>query len=88
MGELMRSRRSFTGEEVIMIRLLVRLKALAEPQAQEILADKMQAIGFHPEDFQLDYADMSVAQFEALLGTGSIAVRGGSAMAMSCMREN
>ncbi len=78
----MRSRRSFTEEEVIMIRLLVRLKAIAGPQAQEILADKLQAIGFHPEDFQLDYADLSVAQFEDLLGTGSIAVRGRPGMAL------
>ena len=84
----MRGRRSFTEEEVIMIRLLVRLKAVAEPRAQEILADKMQAIGFHPEDFQLDDADMSVAQFESLLGTGSIAVRGGPGMAMSGMRQD
>lgn len=84
----MRGRRSFTEEEVIMIRLLVRLKAVAEPQTQEILADKMQAIGFHPEDFQLDYTDMSVAQFESLLGTGSIAVRGGPGMAMSGMRQD
>ena len=71
----MQGRTSFTEEEVIMLRLLVRLKAVGGPQAQEALRSRMETLGFYPGDFQLDYPRLDTAQFESLVQTGRIRMR-------------
>jgi hypothetical protein len=57
-----------------MLRLLVRLKAVADPDARTVLEGKMETLGFFPEDFKLDYPSLSAVQFEDLVGAGSIRV--------------
>lgn len=83
----MQGRTSFTDEEVIMLRLLVRLKAVGGPQAQVPLRSRMETLGFYPEDFQLDYPRLDTAQFESLVETGRIRIRADSCAAALVITE-
>ena len=83
----MQGRTSFTDEEVIMLRLLVRLNAVGGPQVQVALRSRMETLGFYPEDFQLDYPRLDMAQFESLVETGRIRIRADSCAAALVITE-
>jgi hypothetical protein len=83
----MQGRTSFTEEEVILLRLLIRLKAIGGPQAQEALRSRMETLSFYPEDFQLDYPRLDATQFEGLVETGRIRIRVDSCAAAIMITE-
>jgi hypothetical protein len=67
-----RGRTVFTSDEITKLRLLIQLKRASGSDTQKMLEARMQAIGFCPEDFRLDFASLSTPEFDALLARGAI----------------
>jgi hypothetical protein len=74
----MQTQMPFPEEDLIMLKLLIRLRDVAEPRTQKIIEGRMKSLGFPARDLHLDYSTLSLPDLERLFGAGSIRVRGGA----------
>lgn len=82
----MPGRTVFTSDEITKLRLLIQLKRASGSNTQKMLEARMQALGFCPEDFRLDFASLTTPEFDALLAHGSIQTEDATADAIRSPR--
>lgn len=68
----MKGRDTFTSDEVVAIRKLLREKAKADGAGQKSVRSKLRKLGFYISDFAFGEAGFEVADFDRLVANGTI----------------
>lgn len=70
----MKGKKKFTAIEVEQIRRLLREKARADSTRQKSIRSQIRKLGFHIEDFALDWAGFKASDLNELIRNGTIVV--------------